>query len=98
MAQQLSPLHEAVEADDLSRVQALVGAGADIEERAGKDRESATPLYRAAKKGYVVVARYLVERGADKEAVCRARHTKPIQSRGAGPALGAHNRGVLPNQ
>ena len=30
---ELSPLHAAVEADDLSRVQALVVAGADIEEK-----------------------------------------------------------------
>jgi len=68
MAQQLSPLHEAVEADDLSRVQALVAAGADIEERERNNSQFPTPLWRAAEKGHVAVARYLVERGANKEA------------------------------
>jgi len=68
---QLSPLHAAVEADDLARVQALVDAGANIEEReegTGNKNSRQTPLFRAAEKGNVAMARYLVERGADKEA------------------------------
>ena len=70
---QLSPLHEAVEAGDLPRVQALVAAGADIEEKqnmrdAHDGVHKATPLYRAAYRGHVSVARYLIERGANKEA------------------------------
>ena len=64
----LSPLHVAVDADDLSRVQTLMAAGADIEERQGNGRDHPTPLYHAAHKGHVTVARYLVEHGADKEA------------------------------
>ena len=67
---QLSPLHVAVEAGDVARVQALVAAGADIEERKGNGRHHPTPLLRAAEKGLLAVARYLVEHGADKEATC----------------------------
>ena len=74
---QLSPLHAAVEAGDVTRVQALVAAGADIEETqtlrdAYGDPHYATPLYRAAYGGCVSVARYLIERGASKEAVGHA--------------------------
>jgi uncharacterized protein len=69
MAQHLSPLHAAVETDDTPRVQALVAAGADIEERQRVNIDNnCTPLYRAAEKGYTSVARLLVERGANKEA------------------------------
>jgi hypothetical protein len=42
----LSPMHAAVEAGDLPRVQALVDAGGDIEERQGNGREKPTPLWR----------------------------------------------------
>jgi len=69
-----SPLHEAVEAGDLAHVQALLTAGADVEEqqrcRQPGDSSDATctPLHRAAQKGFVAVARCLVERGANKEA------------------------------
>jgi len=45
---QLSPLHAAVEADDLARVQALVAAGVDIEEReegTGNQNFRQTPLF-----------------------------------------------------
>ena len=66
MARQLFQLHAAVDAGDLQHVQALEAAGADIEERHGHD--NLTPLWRAAEKGHVAVARYLVERGANKEA------------------------------
>jgi len=69
-----APLYAAAGADDLVRVQALVAAGADIEETqtlrdAYGDPHYATPLYRAAYGGCVSVARYLIERGANKEAV-----------------------------
>ena len=77
--EQLSPLHAAVEADDLSRVQALVIAGANMEEMHHVGENSThgvvyrgTPLYRAALKGFATVARYLVESGADKEALAKA--------------------------
>ena len=50
----LSPLHAAVEAGDLVRVQELVDAGADIEERDNiYDPRGHTPLYRAVNKGYL---------------------------------------------
>ena len=72
----LTPLHAAVDAGDLVRVQALLAAGADIEEieelivyaAVGITLAYATPLFRAAQKGDIAVARYLVERGANKEA------------------------------
>ena len=62
----LTPLHAAVDADDLVRVQALVAAGADIEEK--QSNNGPTPLCRAAEKGYITMARSLVERGANIEA------------------------------
>jgi len=71
---ELTPLHAAVEAGDLVRVQALVAAGADMEERQDMHIEMGfptgrvTPLFHAAMKGHVAVARYLVEHGANKEA------------------------------
>jgi len=69
---ELSPLHAAVEVGDLSRVQTLLDAGANIEERQdtlqNSGVDSRTPLFFAAEKGHVAVARYLVERGAKKEA------------------------------
>ena len=87
---QPSPLHAAVEAGDLTTVQALVAAGADIEERHMFAEEAdiekrhgdkycpPTPLYRAAEKGRAAVARYLVERGADKEAAASDSRTPLI--------------------
>ena len=62
-----APLHAAAEAGDLLHVQALVAAGADIEENGGSGNEGQTSLYRAAKKGHVAVVQYLVECGANKE-------------------------------
>ena len=65
----LSPLHAAVEAGDLVRLQVLVGAGADIEEiHVSADGRRMPPLYRAAKNGHKILALYLVEHGANKEA------------------------------
>jgi len=65
-----SRLHKAVEVGNVVRVQTLVAAGADIEEKqlSGLYGDSFTPLHHAALKGYAAVARYLVEQGADKEA------------------------------
>jgi len=69
-ASKLSPLHAAVAAGDVTRVQALLVAGADIEERQDDigDYVECTPLFHAAAKGHAAVAQCLVERGADKEA------------------------------
>ena len=70
-----SALHAAVEENDLASVAALVEAGADIEElqrdpsRPPFAKLRRTPLYHAAQKGFVAVAQYLVQRGANKETV-----------------------------
>ena len=72
---ELTPLHAAVEAGDLTSVQALVEAGANIEEKHGSQYYPPTPLYRAAEKGWLPVARYLVERGAKLEATAREGRT-----------------------
>ena len=69
----LSPLHAAVEVGDLLRVQAMLATGSDIEERQGNINCESTPLLRAAEMGHAAVARYLVERGADKEAIADGR-------------------------
>ena len=69
-----SPLHKAVAAGDLLEVQALVDAGADIEEICKMmdddyyEEYDATPLYHAATLGCMMLALYLVKRGANKEA------------------------------
>jgi len=89
---QLSALHDAVDVGDLARVQTLVAAGADIEERkylnkyysytnSNENFKQHTPLTRAAKKGHVPVARYLVECGADKEALTDSETSLHVASR-----------------
>jgi len=60
-----TPLQEAVEAGDLSRVEDLVAAGADIEGRDRYPYMQYTPLIHAAQKGLVAVVRYLLDQGAD---------------------------------
>ena len=59
----LSPLHNAVRAGDLERVKELV-VSTNIEEKV----EGITPLQRALLKGHVLVAKYLLDLGANKEA------------------------------
>ena len=44
----LATLHDAARAGDLARVQALVAAGADLEEKGGGAWDAATALYYAA--------------------------------------------------
>ena len=65
-----SPLLAAVEAGDFARVQALVAAGADVDQLDYRQRPFRTPLCLAVKNGHVVVARYLIESGANKDATC----------------------------
>ena len=71
------PLHDAAEAGDLSRVQALVMVGADVEAKKtwradvglfDPFDEDCTPLHFAARNGHVEVVRYFVVAcGANKE-------------------------------
>ena len=69
LAARSTSLHTAVAAGHLYRVKALVAAGADIEEKQDvAPCGQCTPLYHAALKGNVAVARYLVDCGANKEA------------------------------
>jgi len=58
-------LREAARAGDLTRVEALLAAGAPIDAPA---RYGQTPLYFAAEKGHLAVVRRLVERGANVNA------------------------------
>ncbi|MHC4663014.1 MAG: ankyrin repeat domain-containing protein [Planctomycetota bacterium] len=59
----MTPLHHAVENDNMEMVKMLVEAGADIE--AEDDWDSQTPLVTAAEKGRVEIARFLYRQGAD---------------------------------
>ena len=66
----VSPLLAAVEAGDFARVQALVAAGADVDQLDYRQRPFRTLLCLAVKNCHVAVARYLIESGANKEATC----------------------------
>jgi ankyrin repeat protein len=70
MAEPPSSFHKAADAGDLVRVQALLVAGADIDERPWSNQLLPTPLYVAAENGHTTMVRYLVERGANIEATC----------------------------
>lgn len=54
-------MFEAVNANDLVRVQRLIAAGADVNET----RQGGTPLHLAASKGYLGIVGILVDNGAD---------------------------------
>ena len=86
----LSLLHAAAKADNLPHMQELVAAGADINGRyflMGDDDEDRPPptLHRAAEYGHVAVARFLIERGARRDATSRgeltAMHVASIRAR-----------------
>ena len=62
-----SPLFNAVFVNSFEAVEVLVKRGADT--NAATSQERYTPLYVAAMKGYCAIVKYLVENGADKDAV-----------------------------
>ena len=59
-----TPLHEACNHGYIEIAQLLVGAGADLNDRGGRECNGWTPLHDAAQWGNLVIARYLVENGA----------------------------------
>jgi ankyrin repeat protein len=75
-------LHDAVNAGDVARVQALIAAGADVNAL----NLTGTPLHLAAATGQLMIAEMLVNAGADLEAECvptgvRPLHTAAIHNR-----------------
>src|SRR5215468_5094581 len=61
-----TPLHWAVRADDLQKVEDLIKAGANAK---AADRYGITPLNLAAINGNPVIARKLLDAGADPNAL-----------------------------
>jgi uncharacterized protein len=67
----------AAEYDDLEMIKRLDELGADV----NQPRNShLAPLFYAARKGHVEIARYLVEHGANMEAMNPANEATPIRS------------------
>jgi ankyrin repeat protein len=61
-----TPLHRAVRADDLQKVDSLIRAGANVK---AADRYAITPLYLAAVNGNAAIIKKLLEAGADPNVV-----------------------------
>ena len=59
-----APIHDAAKKGDVAALEALLTAGADVNESDG----FGTPLYFAARRGHVAAAKLLIERGADVNA------------------------------
>ena len=76
-----TPLHEAVEAHDLGRVQALIARGASINRM---DDWGRTPLHEAAAAGYKEIVEILVRCGARLD---------PTDKQGRRPVMEAMQRG-----
>jgi ankyrin repeat protein len=77
-----SELHDAVNAGDLALVQTLLSGGANVNEL----DLFGTPLHGAAARGYVEIARVLIDAGADLEAEVVASQDKshPLHSAASG--------------
>ncbi|WP_253303281.1 ankyrin repeat domain-containing protein [Wolbachia endosymbiont of Phyllotreta cruciferae] len=58
-------------------VELILGKGANIE---AKDRDSCTPLHYAALGGQLENARFLVDKGANINAICHTDRRKPIHT------------------
>ncbi len=67
-------LHDAVNANDVTRVIALIADGADVN-RQGLD---GTPLHLAAAKGHIWILRTLIDAGADLEAEGEPARSHPL--------------------
>ena len=59
-----APIHDAAKKGDVAALDALLAAGADVNESDG----FGTPLYFAARRGHLAAAKLLIERGADVNA------------------------------
>ena len=55
-----TPLHEACNYGYIEIVELLVGAGADINDRGGKECKGITPLHDAAQWGNLAIVKFLV--------------------------------------
>jgi uncharacterized protein len=71
-ADDTTPLHKAVRADDLQQVESLVRSGANAK---ATDRYGITPLYLAAVNGNAAIIKKLLDAGADPNAVDLAGET-----------------------
>ena len=78
-------LHSAAEKGNIAKMQQLLAAGANIEEKDGNDR---TPLHIAARDGQAEAARLLLGKGADVDAPTEVR-ARPCRARVVGARVAA---------
>lgn len=71
-----SEIHDAVVQGDIANIKAILSGQPDLVN--AKDEKGSTPLHLASFKGYLEVAKFLLEKGADIEAV-NGRGFTPLQ-------------------
>jgi len=75
------PIHAAAHIGDLEMTKLLVESGAQLNVKGNTHfiiQDTATPLYSAIQKHHAVVARYLIESGANPDEICDSSHATAL--------------------